>query len=155
MRKVPAVAYVTRYVCPEKRVTFGLLPDFYASRMPGTLDRIEEVAVQAETARSQQKAADQARPADAPGAVTLGAALVWLRLRVIIARATLSTVIGLMPERFAGLPRGAPVDVWLGGKKIEQARVVDIHANCFVKRHHDAPEGVRLRDLDHAGPERA
>ncbi len=44
--------------------------------------------------------------------------------------------------------RGAPVDVWHGGKKIEQARVVDTYANCFVKRHHDAPEGVRLRDLD-------
>lgn len=45
--------------------------------------------------------------------------------------------------------RGAPVDVWHGGKKIEQARVVDTHANCFVKRHHEeAPEGVRLRDLD-------
>jgi hypothetical protein len=37
--------------------------------------------------------------------------------------------------------------VWHGGKKIEQARVVDTHANCFVKRNHDAPEGVRLRDL--------
>lgn len=104
MRKVPAVAYVARYVCPEKHVTFGLLPDFYASRMPGTLDGVEEVAVQAETAPSQQKAADEARPADAAGAVTLGAALVWLRLRVLLARAMLTTVTGLMPERFAGLP---------------------------------------------------
>ena len=51
--------------------------------------------------------------------------------------------------------RGAPVDVWHGGKKIEQARVVDTRANCFVKRHHDAPEGVRLRDLDNRGPEDA
>lgn len=51
--------------------------------------------------------------------------------------------------------RGAPVDVWLGGKKIEQARVVDTHANCFVKRHHDAPQGVRLRDLDPGEPEGA
>jgi transposase InsO family protein len=49
--------------------------------------------------------------------------------------------------RFDPAKRGAPVDVWHGGKKIEQARVVDIHANCFVKRNHDAPEGVRLRDL--------
>ena len=40
------------------------------------------------------------------------------------------------------------MDVWHGGKKIEQARVVDTHANCFVKRNRDAPEGVRLRDLD-------
>ena len=50
--------------------------------------------------------------------------------------------------------RGAPVDVWHGGKKVEQARVVDTHANCFVKRRHDAPEGVRMRDLDDdGGPE--
>jgi len=49
--------------------------------------------------------------------------------------------------RFDPAKRGAPVDVWHGGKKIEQARVVDTHANCFVKRNHDAPEGVRLRDL--------
>jgi putative transposase len=43
--------------------------------------------------------------------------------------------------------KGAPVDVWHGGKKVEQARVVDTYANCFVKRHQAAPEGVRLRDL--------
>ena len=104
MRKVPAVAYVARYACPEQHVTFGLLPDFYASRMPGTLDMIEEVAAKAETASSLEKTADEVRPADAPDAVTLGAALVWLRLRVLIARATLSTVKGLMPDRFADVP---------------------------------------------------
>lgn len=49
--------------------------------------------------------------------------------------------------RFDPARRGGPVDVWHGGKKIEQARVVDTRANCFVKRNHDAPEGVRLRDL--------
>jgi putative transposase len=56
--------------------------------------------------------------------------------------------------RFDPAKRGAPVDVWHNGKKIGQARVVDTYANCFVKRHHDAPEGVRLRDLDgDPGPE--
>jgi hypothetical protein len=104
MRKVPAVALVARYACPEQHVTFGLLPDFYASRMPGTLDMIEEVAAKAETASSLQKAADEVRPADASDAVTLGAALVWVRLRVLLARATLSTVKGLMPDRFAEVP---------------------------------------------------
>ena len=54
--------------------SFGLLPDFYASRMPGTLDAIEEAAAKAEMAPSVEKAADQMRPADAPDAVTLGAA---------------------------------------------------------------------------------
>ena len=59
--------------------------------------------------------------------------------------------------RFDPAKRGAPVDVWHGGKKIELARVVDMLANCSVKRHNDAPEGVRLRDLgdgnDDSGPE--
>jgi putative transposase len=59
--------------------------------------------------------------------------------------------------RFDPAKRGAPVDVWHGGKKIEQARVVDLRANCLVKRHNDAPEGVRMRDLgdgnDDSGPE--
>lgn len=104
MRKVPAVAYVARYACPEQRVTFGLLPDFYASRMPGTLDGIEEVAAEAEAGPSLEKVAEQVRPADAPDAVTLGAALAWVRLRVLLARAMLSTVKGLIPDRFADVP---------------------------------------------------
>jgi hypothetical protein len=104
MRKVPSVAYVARYYCPESHTTIGLLPDFYASRMPGTLDAIEEAAARAETAESLEKAADELRPADAPDAVTLSAALVWLRLRVVIVRAMLTTVKGLMPAFFAEVP---------------------------------------------------
>lgn len=58
--------------------------------------------------------------------------------------------------RFDPAKRGAPVDVWHGGKKIGQGRVVDTYANCFVKRAHDAPQGLRLRDLDDdSGPEGA
>jgi transposase InsO family protein len=59
--------------------------------------------------------------------------------------------------RFDPAKRGAPVDVWHGGKKVGQGRVVDTYANCFVKRAHDtAPQGVRLRDLDDdPGPEAA
>lgn len=61
--------------------------------------------------------------------------------------------------RFDPAKRGAPIDVWHGGKKIGAARVVDSYANCFVKRQHQAPGGVRLRDLDDdhgdGGPEAA
>ncbi|HXW58298.1 MAG TPA: hypothetical protein VEJ23_02345 [Solirubrobacteraceae bacterium] len=103
MRKVPAVAYVARYWCPEQHISFGLLPDFFASRMPGTLDMIEQAAAKAETA-PMEKAADELRPADATDAVTLGAAVVWVRLRVVLARAILTTVKGLMPERFEDVP---------------------------------------------------
>jgi hypothetical protein len=100
MRKVPAVAYVTRYYCPESHTTIGLLPDFYASRMPGTLDMIEEAAAKAEQAESRQSAAEELRPADAPDAVTLAAALIWLQRRVAVVRSVLTTMKGLMPERF-------------------------------------------------------
>jgi transposase InsO family protein len=56
--------------------------------------------------------------------------------------------------RFDPAKRGAPVDVWHGGKKTGQSRVVDTYANCFVKRAHDAaPPGVRLRDLGDPDPE--
>jgi hypothetical protein len=56
--------------------------------------------------------------------------------------------------RFDPAKRGAPVDVWHGGKKTGQSRVVDTYANCFVKRAHDAaPPGVRLRDLGDPEPQ--
>jgi hypothetical protein len=153
MRKVPAVAYVARYYCPEQHTSFGLLPDFYASRMPGTLDRIEEVAVQAEAAPSLEKAADQARPADAPNAVTLGAALVWLRLRVTIARALLTTVKGLMPEQFGDLPpRVSAFRRRLGTLRV----LVALRGICERYLHRlAAPLGLGPRPGEGLGPGRA
>jgi hypothetical protein len=153
MRKVPAVAYVARYYCPESRTSFGLLPDFYASRMPGTLDGIEEVAVQAEGAPSLQKAADEARPADAPDAVTLGAALVWLRLRVILARAMLTTVKGLMPDRFGDLPpRVSAFRRRLGTLRV----LVALRGICEPYLHRlAAPLGLQPRPAEGLGPRRA
>lgn len=35
-----------------------------------------------------------------------------------------------------GAKKGAPVDVWHDGKKVQTARVVDGYANCFVRRNH-------------------
>ncbi|WP_242396297.1 DDE-type integrase/transposase/recombinase [Anaeromyxobacter oryzisoli] len=40
---------------------------------------------------------------------------------------------------------GRAVQVWAKGEKIQDARLVDVHANCFVKR--EQPEGLRLADL--------
>jgi len=110
MRKVPAVAFVARYYCPEQHTTFGLLPDFYASRMPGTLDGIEQAAARAEVAPSVEQAAEQLRPADTLDAITLGAAVAWLRRRLVLVRALLVTVVSLFPDRFAGL--GWSVRAW-------------------------------------------
>lgn len=105
LRKAPAVAYVARYYCPEKRTTFGLLPDFYASRVPGTLDDLEHVAATAEAGPSVEQLAEALRPADAPDAVTLPAAIAWVRRRLAWVRALLVTVAGLFPDRFEGVER--------------------------------------------------
>jgi putative transposase len=65
----------------------------------------------------------------------------------------------MVTVRFDPAKKGGPVDIWLAGKKVETARVVDAYANCFVKRNNEtqaldvdarppmpAP-GLRLRDL--------
>ena len=48
--------------------------------------------------------------------------------------------------RFDPSKPGRAVQVWLKGEKIQDAKVVDVHGNCFVKR--EKPEGLRLADLD-------
>lgn len=40
---------------------------------------------------------------------------------------------------------GRAVQVWAKGRKVQDAKLVDVHANCFVKR--EQPEGLRLADL--------
>jgi hypothetical protein len=83
-------------------MTIGLLPDFYASRMPGLLDDIEDVVAVAEAAPSVEAAAEEVRPADEAEAVTLTSAVRWLRRRVAPVHEILTTVIGLLPAAFEG-----------------------------------------------------
>ena len=45
---------------------------------------------------------------------------------------------------------GRPVQVWLKGTQAQEARVVDPHANCFVRRERPTAEarpGLKLSDL--------
>ena len=105
MRKVPAVAFVARFYCPEKHTTFGLLPDLYASRIPGTLDDLERVAAAAEGTPGLERLAEVLRPADTPDAVTLSAAVAWVRRRLAWVRALLITVAGLFPDDFVDVER--------------------------------------------------
>jgi len=114
MRKVPRVAFVARFLCMRTGTSISLLPDFYASRMPGTLEELEHVAALAEEV-GRGAAAEQARPAEAEDAVTLPAALAWVGRRVAIVAALLATVITLVPERLGGCaPRVRAVRARLG-----------------------------------------
>jgi putative transposase len=72
----------------------------------------------------------------------------------------------MVAVRFDPTKKGAPVDIWLAGRKVQSARVVDAYANCFVKRNNETREldaasrpsaptqGLRLRDLDRDEDER-
>jgi len=62
--------------------------------------------------------------------------------------------------RFDPSRHGRGIDVYFKGRKIEQAKRVDLYANCFVRRDHttkalhpdkrleDPPQGLSLRNLD-------
>jgi hypothetical protein len=98
---VPAVAKVARYWCPVHRVSFGLLPEFYASCMPGTLDDLEAAASLAEHA-TMAAAAQQLRPADQQDAVSLPSALRWVQRRRQLVQTVLVAVLTALPALFAG-----------------------------------------------------
>jgi hypothetical protein len=140
MRKVPVVAFVARYYCPEQHTTFGLLPDFYASRLPGTLDRIEEAAATAEQGDGIERAAGQVRPADEPDAVSLGAAVAWLRRRLELLRALLVTVMGLLPDLFAGV--GLSVRAWR--ERLGSSRVLVALRGICARHLHALPRPLGL-----------
>ena len=104
-RKVPVEAFVARFYCPVQHATFSLLPDFYASRVPGLLDDIERAVEAAEAGGGTERTANALRPADAPDAVTLSAAVAWVRRRVTWVTALLAIVGSLLPELFVGVER--------------------------------------------------
>jgi putative transposase len=82
-----------------------------------------------------------------------------LSLNGVVYEVDASVVGETVTLRFDPTRRGAPVDVYFKGRKVEQAKRVDLYANCFVKRDHttkalhaegkldDPPAGLSLRDL--------
>jgi hypothetical protein len=89
--------------CPAGHTSFSLLPDFFASRIPGLLDELEQVAVEVEQAPSVAKAAETLRPAEAPDAVTSTAAIRWTARRMALLKTVLLAVIGLFADSLAGV----------------------------------------------------
>lgn len=95
---------ITRYYCPTAHETFSLLPDCLASRFPGDLDDLERVVAHVEAAASIEAAADVLRPD-----IVLPSAVRWVRRRLTLGRATLLTVVTLLPDLFHGVAQLAAV----------------------------------------------
>jgi hypothetical protein len=96
-RVEPPGTRVARWYCPQGHITFSLLPDCLAARFSGTLCDIEATVVRVEQASSLEAAADRLRlDIELPGAMR------WTRRRVSAVYTSLTLILGLLPERFAG-----------------------------------------------------
>lgn len=91
LRKFPEAAFIPRWYCPQEHQTVSLLPDFFASRLPGTLDEVEQAVVVAKESRSLEQAAEALRPE-----ISLPSSLRWLRRRIYYVHSILVTMTGLI-----------------------------------------------------------
>ena len=96
-RKTPRGVRVARWYCPQSRITFSLLPDCLAARLPGTLDALEAVVVHGENAPSLVAAADHLRS----GTTNLPGAMRWIRRRERLVHRSLTMAAELRPIPFA------------------------------------------------------
>lgn len=92
-RKVPAGTKIPRWYCRVGHMTFGLLPDCLASRMPGTLNDVEKLIDQVEKSKSQEAAAKSLRID-----ISLSCILRWIRRRLFLVRVSLTLLIELLPS---------------------------------------------------------
>ena len=110
LRKRPFFLKIARYYCPEGHTTFSLLPDFFAAKLPGTLDELEHVVITVEQTTSFEAAAEEVRPPEtwesedydeSSGVcdpITLEATKRWVKRRFVLVRAALLALAALMPE---------------------------------------------------------
>lgn len=90
-RKFPTHCLVVRYYCSDAHQSISLLPDFFASRLPGTLDEVEHAVNIVESSSSQEEAAFTLRPE-----IELPSALRWLRRRLKYVDEVLTILKGLL-----------------------------------------------------------
>jgi len=91
----PPGTRIPRWYCRAGQTTISLLPDCLPSHVSGSLAQVEAAAEAVEHASSVESAADVLRAdIDLPGAVR------WTGRRRRWVRALLTTLRGLMPERF-------------------------------------------------------
>ncbi len=95
-RKFPDGVKIARWYCAVGHMSFSLLPDCLASRLSGSLIKIEDVLTEVENSPSQEAAADNIRID-----IILPSALRWIRRRIFLVKASLSMLIELLPGLFA------------------------------------------------------
>lgn len=154
-RLEPPGTRIARWYCRKGQTTFSLLPDCLASHLSGSLSQLEADMDAVEHAPSVEKAAGALRSIGLPGAVKW----TWRRLGMI--GGLLTTLIGLMPERFASC---APTLASFGAALDATDVLVTLRAVCAAHLAHlPTPLGFahrkkrgparRSRDQQRTGPD--
>ena len=90
-RLVPIACKIPLWYCRLAHSVISLLPDFLASRLPGTLQDVEEVVMEAEKYPTLTSAAESIRPD-----IELQGALRWLRRRLNYVKNILKVAAGIL-----------------------------------------------------------
>lgn len=96
-RQLPVGMLVKRWYCPTGKVTFSLLPDCLASRLPGTLDEVEQVVATVETRQAQGASLEKVSAELRPDLMDPRNAVRWVRRRVHAVKVVLLALVTLMP----------------------------------------------------------
>ena len=110
-RKHPEPCLIARYYCSAGQVTIGLLPDFFASRLSGTLNEVEDAVNVAESSRSYEEAAEKLRPD-----IMYSCNLRWLQRRIRYVREALKLIAGLFTDVIS--PNLQAFRQWLGCERV-------------------------------------
>ena len=97
-RVCPPGTRVARLWCERCGVSIGLLPDCLASRVSGTLERIEDVALEVEEGRGVERTANEKRP----DAIELPGAVRWVRRRSRWVREIVTIIVTLVGDELKG-----------------------------------------------------
>ena len=152
-RKTPAGTRVARWYCPESHMTFSLLPDCLAARLPGSLNELEAVVAVAERASSLEAAANEVRRDH----IGLPGAMRWLRRRMQLVQRCLVLVLGLVPEDLAGCtPHIVSLRIRLQHDAVLMALrgLVDAQLSALPSPLGFSPHGIDRGDLSSARQQR-
>ena len=165
-RVIPEGTKIPRILCLAEHITFSLLPDCFASRLPGTLADVESVVLMVETA-VRNSGHDELTMTTAKETLTSPdlAAVVgesvadgrvfeadfrWLKRRVEYVLSVLSVVADLFPETFGNCPPtlaafrlvcgGGPVLVRL--RAVAESRIHEIPAPLGLNPGFSGPQDL-------------
>jgi hypothetical protein len=90
---------IARWYCRKGKTTFSLIPDCLASRLPETLDQVEQVVATVEERQAEGVSLEQIAEELRPELMDARSAIRWVRRRVHPVQVVLLALVTLLPGR--------------------------------------------------------